>query len=134
MRKVLIVCMVLLMISSVMVLAGGKKEETPAVEGKPFAGQTITALYFSATYAEAAKEYSAEFTELTGAKVRIVDFPYITLYEKMGLALSTGDDTYDIVTPACQWDGEFEPFMEDLEPYIKRDNFDTSDFLPGLWE
>lgn len=134
MRKVLVVCIVLLVISGAMVFAGGKKEEAPAVEGKPFAGQTITALYFSATYAEAAKEYSAEFTELTGAEVRIVDFPYITLYEKMGLALSTDDDTYDIVTPACQWDGEFEPFMEDLEPYIKRDNFDTSDFLPGLWE
>lgn len=71
---------------------------------------------------------------MTGAKIQVVDFPYVTLYEKMGLALSTGDNTYDVVTPACQWDGEFEPFMEDLEPYIKRDNFDTSDFLPGLWE
>ncbi len=134
MKKLLVVCLVLLVVSSAMVFAGGKKEEAPAAEGKPFAGQTITLLYFSATYAEAAKEYSAEFTELTGAKVRVVDFPYVNLYEKMGLALSSGDDTYDVVTPACQWDGEFEPFMEDLEPYIKRDNFATSDFLPGLWE
>mgnify|MGYP003932592503 CR=1 FL=1 len=114
--------------------AGGGGESAPADTGKPFSGQKITCLYFSATYAEAAKEYAAEFTEKTGCQVEIVDFPYITLYEKMGLALSTGDSTYDVITPACQWDGEFEPFMEDLEPYIKRDNFDTSDFMPGLWE
>jgi ABC-type glycerol-3-phosphate transport system substrate-binding protein len=135
MKKSKLIIASLLMIGlATAAFAGGGKEPTPGTEGKPFAGQRITALYFSATYAEAAKEYSAEFTELTGAEVEVVDFPYITLYEKMGLALSTGDDTYDVVTPACQWDGEFEPFMEDLEPYIKRDNFDTSDFLPGLWE
>lgn len=135
MKKIQILITIVLVIGlATAAFAGGGKEPPTAAEGKPFSGQKITVLYFSATYAEAAKEYSAEFTELTGAEVEVVDFPYVTLYEKMALALSTGDSTYDIVTPACQWDGEFEPFMEDLEPYIKRDNFDTSDFLPGLWE
>jgi multiple sugar transport system substrate-binding protein len=99
-----------------------------------FAGKTIRLLYFAATYAEAAKEYSKEFEEKTGCKVEVVEFPYITLYEKMGLSLSTGDSSYDIVTPACQWDGEFEPFMDDLAPLIKRDKFDSADIIPGLWE
>ena len=63
-----------------------------------------------------------------------MDFPYLTLYEKMGLALSSGDDSYDAVTPACQWDGEFEPFMEDLTPYIQKDKFDSADIIPNLWE
>ena len=112
--------------------AGGAKEKTSA--GDSLEGQTVTALYFSATYAEAAKEYAPEFKKLTGINVEVVDFPYVTLYEKMGLALSTGDDSYDIVTPACQWDGEFEPFMEDLTPYIERDNWDQEDIQPGLWE
>jgi ABC-type glycerol-3-phosphate transport system substrate-binding protein len=135
MKKLFIpLCVLLLLVSGTIFATGGEKEPGPGTEGKPFAGQKITVLYFSATYAEAAKEYSAEFTELTGAEVEVVDFPYLNLYEKMALALSTGDDTYDIVTPAAQWDGEFEPFMEDLEPYIKRDNFDTSDFTPQLWE
>jgi ABC-type glycerol-3-phosphate transport system substrate-binding protein len=99
-----------------------------------FAGKSIRLLYFAATYAEAAKEYSKEFEAQTGCKVEVVEFPYITLYEKMGLALSTGDSSYDVVTPACQWDGEFEPFMEDLAPLIKRDKFDSADIIPGLWE
>ena len=117
------------------VFAGGKKEAPPPEEkGKPLAGQKITALYFSATYAEAAKAYAPEFKEKTGIEVEIVDFPYLTLYEKMGIALSTGDTTYDVVTPACQWDGEFEPYLIDLEPYINRDNWDADDIIPSLWE
>jgi multiple sugar transport system substrate-binding protein len=105
-----------------------------AIGQKKFAGKSIRVLYFSATYADAAKEYAKEFEATTGAKVEVVDFPYVTLYEKMGLALSSGDSSYDAVTPACQWDGEFEPFMEDLTSYIQRDKFDSADIIPGLWE
>ena len=90
-----------------------------AIGQKKFAGKSIRVLYFSATYADAAKEYAKEFEAQTGAKVEVVDFPYLTLYEKMGLALSSGDSSYDAVTPACQWDGEFEPFMTDLTPMIQ---------------
>ncbi|MGA2379289.1 MAG: extracellular solute-binding protein, partial [Spirochaetia bacterium] len=46
----------------------------------------------------------------------------------------SGDSSYDAVTPACQWDGEFEPFMEDLTPMIQKDKFDSADIIPGLWQ
>ncbi len=123
MKKIISIALVLLLAA-----AGA------AVAQKKFAGRSIRVLYFSATYADAAKEYAKEFEAATGAKVEVVDFPYLTLYEKMGLALSSGDSSYDAVTPACQWDGEFEPFMQDLAPYIKKDNFDSSDIIPGLWD
>jgi ABC-type glycerol-3-phosphate transport system substrate-binding protein len=122
MRKILSIALVLMLVVAGLALA------------QKFAGKSIRVLYFSATYADAAKEYAKEFEQKTGAKVEVVDFPYLTLYEKMGLALSSGDDSYDVVTPACQWDGEFEPFMEDLAPLIKRDKFDSADIIPNLWE
>jgi multiple sugar transport system substrate-binding protein len=122
-KKIIAIVLVLLLLTTVL-----------AFSQKKFAGKSIRALYFAATYAEAAKEYAKEFEEKTGAKIEILEFPYLTLYEKMGLALSTGDSSYDVVTPACQWDGEFEPFMEDLTPLIKRDKFDSADIIPGLWE
>lgn len=122
-RKVLTIALILLLVVTGFALAQ-----------KKFAGKTIRVLYFSATYADAAKEYAKEFEATTGAKVEVVDFPYLTLYEKMGLSLSSGDDSYDAVTPACQWDGEFEPFMEDLTPYIQKDKFDSADIIPNLWE
>ncbi len=135
MKKIGLLTLVLLTSAVFGVFAGGQKEAPAAAEeGKPYAGQKVTVLYFSATYADAAKEYASEFKDKTGIELEVVDFPYITLYEKMGLALSTGDSTYDVVTPACQWDGEFEPYMVDLKPYIERDNWDSGDILPGLWE
>lgn len=128
MRKLVLIFLVITLIMGV----------SPALfageTSKPYAGQKITALYFSATYAEAAKAYAAEFKEKTGIELLVVDYPYLTLYEKMGIALSTGDTTYDVVTPACQWDGEFEPYLIDLRPYIERDNWDAEDVIPGLWE
>ena len=137
MRKLAFVFMVILLVVvfATSLFAGGTKEK-PAEKkaGKPYAGQKITALYFSATYAEAAKAYASEFKDKTGIELQVVDYPYLTLYEKMGIALSSGDTTYDIVTPACQWDGEFEPYLIDLKPYIARDNWDSSDIIPGLWE
>ena len=123
MRKVLTIALILLLVVTGFALAQ-----------KKFAGKNIRVLYFSATYADAAKEYAKEFEAATGAKVEVVDFPYLTLYEKMGLALSSGDSSYDAVTPACQWDGEFEPFMEDLTPYIQKDKFDSADIIPNLWQ
>ena len=122
-RKIFTIALILLLVVTGFALAQ-----------KKFAGKSIRVLYFSATYADAAKEYAKEFEAATGAKVEVVDFPYLTLYEKMGLALSSGDSSYDAVTPACQWDGEFEPFMEDLTPYIQKDKFDSADIIPNLWE
>jgi len=122
-RKIMSIALILLLVVTGFALAQ-----------KKFAGKSIRVLYFSATYADAAKEYAKEFEAATGAKVEVVDFPYLTLYEKMGLSLSSGDDSYDAVTPACQWDGEFEPFMEDLTPYIQKDKFDSADIIPNLWE
>lgn len=106
------------------VFAGGAKEQP----------QKITALYFSSTYADAAKSYVPEFKELTGIDVEIVEYPYISLYERMGLALASGDSSYDVVTTACQWDGEFEPFLVDLTSYIEKDDWDREDIMEGLWQ
>jgi multiple sugar transport system substrate-binding protein len=135
MKKIGFIVAFLFLAAGMVLFAGGSQEPAAAYDAeKPYAGQTVTALYFSATYAEAAKEYAAEFKDLTGITLEVVDFPYITLYEKMGLALSTGDKTYDIVTPACQWDGEFAPYMVDLAPYIEKDNWDQEDIMDNLWE
>lgn len=127
MRKTALLVLVVFVVGFALpwaVYAGGRQERA----------DKITALYFSSTYADAAKSYAAEFKELTGIEVEVVEFPYITLYERMGLALATGDSSYDVVTVAAQWDGEFEPFMVDLTSYIERDNLDADDFMRGLWE
>jgi ABC-type glycerol-3-phosphate transport system substrate-binding protein len=102
------------------------------VAGKPYSGKKLTVLYMSSTYADAARLVANQFKELTGADVEVVDFPYVTLHEKELLDISSNTGAYDVIDVACQWDGEFAPFLEDLKPYVTRDNYDTSDIIEGV--
>lgn len=72
-------------------------------EGKPFEGKTLTVLYMSSVYADAARAMAPEFEELTGATVDVVDFPYVTLHEKALLDLTSGGaaafDVIDVAQP-----------------------------------
>ncbi len=110
------------------------------VKAKPFAGKELTVLYMSSVYADAARDLVSLFEEKTGAKVNVVNYPYVTLYEKISLDLTNRIGAYDVISVACQWDGGFAPYLEPLEPYIERDNYDTSDFIEnvfnnsGIWQ
>ena len=113
---------------------GGGQGSTPNSGGsdKPFAGQTLTVLYMSGVYADAARAMVPEFEEATGAKVEVVDFPYLTLHEKALLDLTSQTGSYDVIDVASQWDGEFAPFMEPLDSYIERDNYDMSVWIENV--
>lgn len=102
-------------------------------EGKPFEGKTLTVLYMSSVYADAARAMAPEFEELTGATVDVVDFPYVTLHEKALLDLTSGGAAaFDVVDVASQWDGEFAPFLTDLGPYIEKDGYDMTVWIDNV--
>ncbi len=132
MKKILAIALALCMVLSLCAVA--------SADGKPFEGQSITVLYMSGVYADAAKAMKAEFEEATGATVTIVDMPYTELHEKILLDATSGAGTYDVVDVASQWDGEFAPFMTNLGEYIAKDSYDTSVFIAnvldncGIWQ
>lgn len=99
---------------------------------KPFEGETLTVLYMSSVYADAANAMKAEFEEATGATVEVVDFPYTTLHEKALLDLTSGTGSYDVIDVASQWDGEFAPYLTPLDDFIEKDGYDTSDFIENV--
>jgi multiple sugar transport system substrate-binding protein len=107
-------------------------ENTSDSGDQKFKGQKITALFMSSVYAEAAKQLVPEFEKMTGATIEIADFPYVNLHEKTLLDLSSGTGSYDVISVAHEWDGEFAPFLDELDPLIKRDNFDISDFIENV--
>ena len=84
-------------------------------------GETLTVLYMSGVYADAAKSMVDEFEEKTGAKVEVIDMPYTELHQKMLLDFTSGAGTYDVIDVASQWDGEFAPYLTDLQPYMEKD-------------
>lgn len=116
-------------------VAEAPEAEASKVEGEEgFEGQTLTVLYMSSVYADAAKSMVPEFEAATGAKVEVVDFPYTTLHEKALLDLTSGSGSYDVIDVASQWDGEFAPYMTDLSEYIARDNYKTDEFIEKVFE
>lgn len=79
-------------------------------ESKPFAGKTLTVLYMSSVYADAARSIVPEFEELTGAKVDVVDFPYVTLHEKALLDLTSGGTAaFDVIDVAASGTASSSP-------------------------
>ena len=101
-------------------------------EGQTYTGKTLTVLYMSGVYADAARAMVPEFESATGAKVEVVDYPYLTLHEKALLDLTSYTGSYDVIDVASQWDGEFAPFLEPLTDYIARDDYDMSVFIDNV--
>ena len=116
MKKLLSLVLALCMLATVCSVA--------AAEEKPYAGETLTLLFMSGTYADAARAIDADFEAKTVADIEIVDFPYATLHEKLLLDFTSQTGAYDVVSVACQWDGEMAPFMAPLDELIARDGFD----------
>ena len=116
MRKLLSLVLSLCMLLSVCAVA--------SADALPYEGQKLTLLFMSGTYADAARAIEADFEARTGADLEIVDFPYATLHEKMLLDFTSNSAAYDVVSVACQWDGEMAPFMAPLDELIARDSFD----------
>ena len=107
--------------------------DAPAAEaGLPYEGETLTVLYMSGVYADAARAMVDEFEAATGAKVEVVDYPYLTLHEKALLDLTSYTGSYDVIDVASQWDGEFAPFLEPLTDYIARDNYDMTVWIDNV--
>ncbi|MDO4548159.1 MAG: extracellular solute-binding protein [Clostridia bacterium] len=132
MKKVLAFVLAIMMLLSLVSVA--------TAEEKPLAGQSITVLYMSSVYADAARALAPEFEEATGCAVEVVDFPYLTLHERALLDLTSGGEAaFDVINVASQWDGEFYPFLTDLGPYIERDDYDMTVWIEnilnnaGLW-
>jgi multiple sugar transport system substrate-binding protein len=124
-KKSIIILLCAIMLMGLVVMQSGSA-------ANKYEGKKLTVLYMSSVYADAAKKVATEFKKQTGADVEVVDFPYVTLHEKEVLDLSSNTGAYDVISVACQWDGEMAPFLTTLDPYIKRDKYDKSDIINNV--
>lgn len=106
--------------------------EVPATEYLPFEGETLTVLSMSGAHADAARAMAPDFEATTGAKVEVIEFPYEELHEQAVLDLISYIGTYDVLNINARWDGEFAPYLEPLDDYIARDNYDMSVWIDNV--
>jgi len=130
MRKVVLVgcvSIVAFLLASLTVFAE-QQERWPDLKGK-----TLTMAYMaSGTYDVAAETVAPEFERLTGARIQIDKSPYLTLYEKILTDLISQTGTYDVVTVASQWDGQFSNFVVPLEEYLEKYGVDLEKFVCNI--
>jgi len=101
---------------------------------KPHAGATVKVLLsaggtgqFNAWRARAPK-----FTEQTGINVEFIETPYENLLENITSDGLANAGTYDLVAHLDTMGSSISNFLEPLDEYAKRDNFDLSRWSPAL--
>lgn len=114
-------------------LAGcGHQPDTPP--------RSITCIYMSGVYAQAARALAAEFTQQSGIRVNIIEANLFSLREKELTDLLTGGGNYDVLQVAYQWEGEILPHLRPLDDVLAQIAPDIDDFIPtvrancGQWE
>ena len=73
-----------------------------------------------------------DFKNKTGYDLVIESNPWTGYAEKATMSLQLSEGTYDVLNINCDWHfPSWAPagFLENLNPYIERDNYDLSDFI-----
>lgn len=102
-------------------------------------GTTIKLLLNKHPYTDAMLENLKSFTEMTGIKVEQDIFPEENYFDKLTVALSSGQSTYDAFMTGAYQTWQYGPpgWLEDLKPWIENDSatnseYDWEDLYPNL--
>nr|MDA8217049.1 extracellular solute-binding protein [Dehalococcoidales bacterium] len=119
-------------------LAATTAAPTVAGTAKKLAGVTLNGALFQHPYSDQIKALTSEFEQLTGAKVNIDIQVFGNYNQRMDLALSTKDASYDIANITYIYTGKWigAGWFTDLEPFIADANklpkeWNPDDFGPG---
>ena len=89
-----------------------------------FKGVDVTVLTFTGPQiAEPLQRRAPDFSQRTGANIKVVTVPFADLYDKILTDLATGTNSYDAFVFDPQWMGDFVPpgYLEDITDRVKAD-------------
>jgi ABC-type glycerol-3-phosphate transport system substrate-binding protein len=78
------------------------------------------------------EDYEDEFYEKTGIRFNIPDLPFSKLHDALITDFVSGTGNYDVMIIGSSWVGEMQNYLEPLDAYIERDNFDIDDYFESL--
>jgi multiple sugar transport system substrate-binding protein len=118
-------------------LAAGLPLAAPAA-AQDYSGVTINVLTRPGpVIAQRLVERGAEFTEMTGAEIRVNEVPFAELFQKLLTDWATGTNSIDVGVFASGWAVELVDagLVEDLTPYVEADQkIDVDDIAPYFRE
>ncbi|MDB5056056.1 MAG: extracellular solute-binding protein family 1 [Bacilli bacterium] len=123
---ILVICLTL--------LAACNKDKTNTAASPNSGTQEISILMESVPDTDYVKQVIQKFTDKTGIKVNIEAVNYASMHEKLVPQLINSTNSYDLIVVDNYWVGEFTSagWLEPLDAYIKKDNFDTSVYLDSM--
>jgi len=97
-------------------------------------GVTLKVLMEDVPETHIIKALLPEFEAKTGIKVEFEIVQYMDMHAKLVPQLMSPNCQYDLLEVDNYWAGEFPAagWLEPLEKYVKRDNFDISVYLPSM--
>ncbi len=96
--------------------------------GKPFAGTKITAMLPNAAQYRGQALRLGELEALTGIKATYSWVPYAQLLDKITVEAVSGSSTYDLVTYQDSWGPSLSNYMEPIDAWLARDQFDFDSY------
>lgn len=113
-----------------MVFSGGEKE---ALKG---GNVELNILMEDVPETHIIKELLPDFEAKTGIKVNFEIVQYTDMHTKLITQLLAPTSAYDVLTIDNYWAGEFPSagWLEPLESYVKKDNFDLDNYIPSMLE
>jgi multiple sugar transport system substrate-binding protein len=106
---------------------GGGDNQSQSTQGTgadQFKGVDVTVLTFTGPQiAEPLQRRAPDFSQRTGANIKVVTVPFADLYDKILTDLATGTNSYDAFVFDPQWMGDFVPpgYLEDITDRVKAD-------------
>jgi multiple sugar transport system substrate-binding protein len=125
-------CFTLILMLVTLIISGCSNSESSNGETKPSAdslkGKTVKVLLSAGGVGQfnAWKQRSKEFTKKTGIKVKFIETPYENLLEDITTDGIANGGAYDLVAHLDSMGSSITQFVEPLDNYVKRDNFDLN--------
>lgn len=120
--------MLILVIGSGLVFAGGAKEAPAAKK------VTLHLLVEDVPETHIIKDLLPEFESATGIKVEFEIVQYMDMHSKLVPQFMSAEAQYDVIVVDNYWAGEFPAagWLEPLDDYVKKDNFAISKYIPSM--
>ena len=103
--------------------APGRFQDAPRFDGETIRVFTMTGPFISGPV----RAHADAFTELTGAKIEVIEAPFAELFPKTQQVAATGGDDFDVLLLANLWMPDFVnlEYVVDLQTFIDRDAADS---------
>lgn len=114
--------------------ASSPAAEPEASNDKPYEGSTVKILITAGGVGQfnAWKARAPQFTEQTGIKLEFIETPYENLLENITSDGIANAGNYDLVAYLDTMGPSISNFLEPLNDYVRRDNFDLNRWSKGL--